>query len=261
MFNPATGLLTIVGDDADNVITVSLNGNLIVVNGGAMAITGGVPAVTNTVLIQVLGSNGNDQILIAGGLPPAHLFGDNGNDTLIGGSAAEIFVGGPGNDFVDGNGGSDIAYLGEGDDTFQWDPGDGSDIVEGQSGNDALVFNGSNVSEIIELSAIGSRVRLGRNIATIVMDLDGVERIDFRASGGADVVVVNNLTGTAVSQVNLDLAAAGSAGDGQVDVVTVNGTPGPDIINVATNGGALEISGLTALVRVLNPEAASIWWC
>jgi len=92
-FNPSTGLLTVVGDDADNIITVSRSGDLIVVNGGAMPITGGVPAVTNTVLIQVLGCGGNDQITMGSSLPTAHLFGDTGNDTLIGGSAAEMLVG------------------------------------------------------------------------------------------------------------------------------------------------------------------------
>src|SRR6266511_3879546 len=118
-FNPATGLLTIVGDDFDNIITVNRNGDLIVINGGAMPISGGAPNVTNTVLIQVLGRGGNDQITMGNSLPPVHLFGDTGNDTLIGGSATEVFVGGPGNDFVDGNQGNDTAYLGEGDDIFQ----------------------------------------------------------------------------------------------------------------------------------------------
>ena len=36
-----------------------------------------------------------------------------------------------------------MALLGAGDDTFQWDPGDGSDTVEGQDGTDTMVFNGT----------------------------------------------------------------------------------------------------------------------
>ena len=253
-FNPATGLLTIVGDDADNIITVTRNGDLIDVNGGTMPITGGVPAVTNTVLIQVLGLGGNDQITIGNGLPPAHLFGDTGNDTLIGGSAADLIVGGPGNDFVDGNQGNDIIYLGEGDDTFQWDPGDGSDIVEGGPGNDTLSFNAANISEIIDLSANGPRLRFTRNVANIILDADGIERINIRALGGADNIVVNSLFGTTVNEVDIDLGATGGGGDGAADQVTINGTPGPDAINIATNSGALEITGLSALVRVLNGE-------
>ena len=39
------------------------------------------------------------------------------------------------------------------------------------------------------------------------MDLNGVERIDFEALGGSDNIVVNDLTGTDVKQVAIDLAA------------------------------------------------------
>ena len=36
-----------------------------------------------------------------------------------------------------------MVLMGAGDDTFVWDPGDGSDTVEGQAGADTLLFNGS----------------------------------------------------------------------------------------------------------------------
>src|SRR5690349_1661813 len=97
VFNSATGLLTIVADAAHTNINVANDGTgAIVINGGAMPITGGVPTTANTVLIQVLGSKGADQITVGNGLPPAHLFGDEGDDTLSGGSAADLLVGGPG---------------------------------------------------------------------------------------------------------------------------------------------------------------------
>ena len=73
--------------------------------------------------------------------------------------------------------------MGAGDDTFVWNPGDGSDTVEGQSGFDTMLFNGSNVSEQIDISANGQRVRFTRDVANIVMDLNGVEGIDFNALG------------------------------------------------------------------------------
>ncbi len=185
--------------------------------------------------------------------------GGKGDDTLLGGSGAETFIGGPGNDIVDGNRGNDVAFLGAGDDTFIWDPGDGSDVVEGQAGADVMVFNGANVSEDIDLSANGSRLRFFRNVGNIVMDVDGVERVDFNALGGADNVVVNDLAGTAVTQVNVDLAGTlgGNTGDAQADVVTVNGTAAADTINIAANAGAVEVSGLAALVRLTHSEAAN----
>ena len=90
------------------------------------------------------------------------------------------------------------------------------------------VFNGANVNENIDISANGSRVRFIRDVANITMDLNGIERIQFNALGGADNITVNDLTGTDVTQVAIDLAAppGSGTGDGQADTVTVNGTSG-----------------------------------
>ena len=40
------------------------------------------------------------------------------------------------------------------------------------------------------------------------MDLNGVESIDFGALGGADNIVVGDLSGTDVTEVNIDLQRA-----------------------------------------------------
>ena len=66
------------------------------------------------------------------------------------------------------------------------------------------------------------------------MDLNDVEKIDLNALGGADTVTVNDLTGTDVTEVNVNLAGTigGTAGDAQADTVIVNGTNGNDIIDV-----------------------------
>ena len=48
-------------------------------------------------------------------------------------------------------------------------------------------------------------MRFTRDVANIAMDLNGVESIDFNALGGADTITVGDLTGTDVTQVNLDL--------------------------------------------------------
>ena len=67
-----------------------------------------------------------------------------------------MLIGGDGNDVINGGRGNDTAQLGTGDDTFVWNPGDGSDMVDGGDGRDTLQFNGSNVSEKINISANGS---------------------------------------------------------------------------------------------------------
>ena len=45
---------------------------------------------------------------------------------------------------------------------FMWNPGDGSDIVEGGAGTDTLVFNGANIDETIDISANGSAPAVSR---------------------------------------------------------------------------------------------------
>jgi Ca2+-binding RTX toxin-like protein len=211
----------------------------------------------------LLNANGGDDTLSCSGNLAALIQitadGGAGDDTLLGGNGADVLLGGDGNDFIDGNQGNDVVFLGAGDDVFQWDPGDGSDVVEGEAGADRLRFNGSAIGEIIDLSANGSRLRFLRNVGNIVMDLDGVERMDINALGGADIITVNDLSGTAVTEVNMDLAGVlgGNAGDAQADTVTVNGTASPDTINLAGNGGAVEVSGLAAQVRITHSEAAN----
>ena len=159
--------------------------------------------------------------------------GGAGNDSITGSAGNDLLIGGDGNDFIVGGPGSDTALLGAGDDTFTWNPGDGSDVVEGQAGNDRLVFNGSNADENFDVSANGSRVRLVRDVGNVTMDLNGVEALDVNALGGADTMTVNDLTGTDLAAVNLNLNATGQAGDGQADSVIVNGTAGADQILVA----------------------------
>ena len=132
------------------------------------------------------------------------------------------------------------ARLGTGNDTFVWNPGDGSDAVEGQDGTDTLQFNGANINEKIDITANGTRARFTRDVANITMDLNSVEHINFTALGGADTITVGDLTGTGVTQVALDLSATpGTAtGDGSTDSVTVTGTGGNDQIQVAAAGSS-----------------------
>jgi Ca2+-binding RTX toxin-like protein len=180
-----------------------------------------------------------------------------GNDTIAGGDTADVVIAGAGNDLVDGNRGDDLALLGSDDDSFTWDPGDGSDTLEGQAGTDTMVFNGSGASENIDVSANGPRVRFFRDVANVTMDLDDVERIDFNALGGADTIVVNDVSGTDLTQTNLALAAVGGGGDAQPDNVIVQGTNGADVALVTGGGSAVSVLGLATAVNVTNPEPAN----
>ena len=144
--------------------------------------------------------------------------------------------------------------LGGGDDRFTWNPGDDNDVVEGEGGTDLLDFYGASIGELIEVSANGPRVLFTRNIASVVTDLDDVERVGFHALGGADTVVVNDLAGTDARSVEVDLNMFGGGGDGQPDTVIARGTAGVDRVTVASPAGSVLVSGLFAQVQVTGSE-------
>jgi Ca2+-binding RTX toxin-like protein len=260
------------GDGAADQVTVNGTGGndqINVVGAGTSVSVIGLPAQVDingaeaaNDRLTINAGNGNDTIN-AGTLPAGviglTIDGGAGNDTITGSQGADTLIGGDGNDTVLGGRGDDVALLGNGNDTFTWNPGDGSDIVEGQAGTDTLLFNGANVSENIDISANGGRVRFFRDVANVTMDLDDVENIQFNALGSADNIVVGDLSGTDAKQVNLDLSGvAGSGqGDGAADTVSVNGTQGNDAITVASSGASVVVNGLAAKVTIAGAEGAN----
>jgi Ca2+-binding RTX toxin-like protein len=212
--------------------------------------------------IAVDAGNGDDVVLIdqANGVftttKPTTIAGGNGNDTLLGGNGAETFVGDRGNDIADGNGGADTAFMGKGDDTFIWDPGDGSDRFEGGPGSDTMVFNGAPGTDVMAANANGGRIRFTRVQGTIVMDLDDVEAINVRALAGTDAIAIGDVGATDLRRVDVDLATSltDARSDGTADTVTLLGTNGVDTISASALGGATEVSGLAAAVRVLHAD-------
>jgi Ca2+-binding RTX toxin-like protein len=280
----------VIGRDALGVISV--NGEVPLAGG----LPGGFPTVFNTKSISVFGLSGNDTIRLDeanGPMPGAAMFGGSGNDSLTGGSGADALhgqdgndqldggagadfllgqsggdvmaggngadqmFGGSGDDTADGDRGDDVAVMGDGNDLFVWDPGDGSDKVEGEAGFDTMLFNGSVADEAFEAAANGSRLRFTRDVGNIVMDTDGVERVDVEALGGADGVTVNDLTGTAVQEVRIDLEAVkgGGVADDKVDRVILNGTAAADFFTVLGQPGNLFVLGPT-FVTVQRAAAA-----
>ena len=200
------------------------------------------------------GQGGNDVIdassLEAGGIQL----------TMNGGLGNDVLIGSEGNDLINGGDGNDVAFMGAGDDTFVWNPGDDNDTLEGQAGTDTMLFNGAVIAENINISANGGRVLFTRDIANVAMDLNDVETIDFNALGGADIITVNDMSGTDVQQVNIDLAGSlgGTAGDNAADTVIINGTNGDDVIQLFIDeNGSLVITGLSSTIVIRHFEAAN----
>ena len=182
----AVDTTTINGSGGNDTISIAPNAGAVDVTGLAAAVKIRQSEAANDVL-NVNGLGGNDSISGAIGLAALiklGIDGGTGNDAINGGDGSEVLLGGDGDDAVDGNRGDDTGFLGAGNDSFRWDPGDGSDIVEGQADTDTLLFNGAGVVENFDVSANGPRVRFFRDAANITMDLDDTERIDVQALGG-----------------------------------------------------------------------------
>ena len=91
------------------------------------------------------------------------------------------------------------------------------------------------------------------------MDCDDVETVNFAALGGADTVVGNDLTGTDVATINVDLAETlgGAGGDGLADSVVLNFGAAGNAPIVIDNPASTRVAGwATAAVVVTHADAA-----
>jgi Ca2+-binding RTX toxin-like protein len=258
------------GDAAADVVIVNgTNGNDVidVVGAGASVSAIGLAARVNvtasegandSLVVNALGGNdGVTASTLPAGVTKLTVDGGAGDDSLLGSQGADVFLGGAGDDFVFGDNGNDLALMGADDDVFQWDPGDGNDTLEGQDGDDTMLFFGSNASENVDVLANGGRVLFIRNVASVTMDLDDVESIDLRALGGADNVVVGDLSGTDVTAAALDLRGPNGGGDGAADTITANGTNGADVFGAAGDAGGVTVFGLHTKIDLFFQEQAN----
>jgi hypothetical protein len=242
------------GTDSDDEVGIARNGDAVATFATGLGVVNHVAVESLT----VQGLGGADRLAATNGIgamTALTLDGGEGADDLRGADGADTLLGGNGDDHVDGNIGADTAKLGAGDDRFQWDPGDGSDVVEGQTGADAMDFNGSNIGEQIDVVRNAGRVRLTRNIAGITMDFDGIEASVVRALGGNDQVTVGDLSGTDLKTADVDLSASMGGGDNAQDTVVVNGRETADTVDVTASGGQVQIGGLPALTRISGSES------
>src|SRR5262245_672407 len=179
-------------------------------------------------------------------------------NTLIGTDGPDNLEGGNGKDIVQGGRGDDVASLGKGNDTFIWNPGDGNDTVNGGDGFDTLDFRGRNGSETITIGFPNNSAHQGALFARTGgdMTLTSVERIQFEAQGAfADTININNLTGTGVEQVAIDVGA----GDDTVNIDNLTGT-GVEQVAIDLGAGADTINidnlALTGVEQVTIDLAA-----
>ncbi|RYE59172.1 MAG: hypothetical protein EOP48_01740, partial [Sphingobacteriales bacterium] len=129
------------------------------------------------------GYGGND-CLIAYETSAVQLYGGNGNDSLFGGSSNDIYVGGAGNDVL----GVQPYYgaVSGGSDIYQFNRGDGQDVIRTHRSNDVLEF-GSGI--------LPSDVTLASESGDLIISLDTGEKITitnmFRSDDGIVTADIN----------------------------------------------------------------------
>lgn len=215
-------------------------------------------AANDSLVINALGGDdGVTATTLPAGIVKLTIDGGAGGDTLLGSQGDDLFLGGDGDDFIFGDNGNDLALMGANDDVFQWEPGDGSDTIEGQAGTDTLVFNGSNSAENVDLQPNGSRLLFFRNVGNVTLDCDDVEKVQVKALGGTDNIAVGDLTATDVNGLYMDLSGPAGGGDASADSIAVSGTQTNDNVFVTGAPGTFTIKGLSASVTVTNCESAN----
>ena len=135
----ADGLLSVVGTDASETITLSTEGREVVVTrtpAGGTTRTMRFADVADVTSVTVNAAGGNDSVSYRL-LAPSTLLGGAGSDTLGGGPGRDVLSGGPGDDSLLGNDGDDSLLGGNGNDTLAGGAGD--DTLDGGAGDEALL--------------------------------------------------------------------------------------------------------------------------
>jgi Ca2+-binding RTX toxin-like protein len=173
--------------------------------------------------LQVNGGGGDDTIAGASGLATLiklSMNGGDGNDTLTGGNGDDVIAGGTGNDRLVGAPGRDVFLGGEGNDTLVWNNGDGSDLMDGEAGDDTVEVNGAaTAGDDFRVRPNGKRVRFERiNLVPFSLDIGTSEHLDVNAGGGDDRIVGSRGLARLIS----------SSFDGQDGDDRITGTDGAD---------------------------------
>ena len=104
------------------------------------------------------------------------------------------------------------------------------------------------------MSAGGDGLLLTRVQGNIVMDMTGVETVTVNALAGADVINVNNPTGSGLTLFNVNLGVNG-AGDGFADTININDA-GVQVVNNG-NGDLSITDSAGAVIHVTGFEIGS----
>jgi Ca2+-binding RTX toxin-like protein len=173
--------------------------------------------------------------------------GGEGDDTIKGTNGADTLKGDAGNDTLEGFKGNDAHLGGEGDDLMIWNPGDGSDKMDGEAGNDVAQDNGGAGVDHFVVTPQGQRVTATRdNVAPFFLDIGTTETLDVNANGGNDAVEIEQGIGTLI-KVDANL------GDGDDTIEARNDSA--DVIDGAAGADTAEVDATDQVTNVETVDA------
>jgi hypothetical protein len=151
---PLGSELVVTGTAAGDAISISRSGSGLLIADG----TWSEMWTKKIVGIEIDGEAGNDDIVISSKVStPVALYGDAGNDTLIGGAGNDSLYGGAGADSLNGGAGNDVLVS----------VGDGSgDTLVGGTGNDSFWTDATSKDVVSDLSAAESTGDMLHRIAS-----------------------------------------------------------------------------------------------
>jgi len=189
------------------------------------------------------------------------VLGGDGDDSIVGGLAADTLRGEDGDDLIDGDVGSDLAFGGDGDDSVFGSFGD--DTIHGDDGNDTLT--GSFGIDILD-GGSGADLLMGGGgddvVAFSLADGDsidggsGIDRMVFSdETADFDQAVPGQIAGVEI----LDLDAGGIAHEATLDAQDILDFGATTGASFAGNAIALVVRGDAADTVNLDADAGTPW--
>jgi hypothetical protein len=123
--------------------------------------------------------------------------------------------------------------------------------LDGAGGADTMTFLGDVGVENYTFNNVVGHVQMVRDLDAIDVEMTSVERAEVSLLGGADGVVLNNLGGTDLLDLVLDLGA-----DAAQDFVRVEGSTAGDNLRVAATAGNVIVEGLSHTTTLRSPTTA-----
>ncbi|MDR3638691.1 MAG: calcium-binding protein [Isosphaeraceae bacterium] len=274
------------GGDGTNVLYAG-NGNATLIGGsGTDTLNGGpgddlLEAGSGTETLY--GGAGNDKLVAGAGTDELH--GGGGNDTFVAGSGtctmdgeggvndSDTFTGGSGTVTMNGGQGNNTYFCGtgttiikggSGPDLIYWNSGDGNATIDGGADSagdtiDRLQMRGAPGMNDFTASANGTGVTVAAPGATV--NASNINVLNIDGTGAAGKTVINDLSGTTVQVVGLNLDEVANPDSIQSQFV-LNGPTSPRTINVGEftmqgnvvfNGTGIPVFGNVMLVTGLGP--------